>query len=139
MKFSNVMANAERAIYRAPALFAWADTIRFRTEVDNSIVRRRSVRFRTSQYRGSNPCHLIGTINRDSALRRRDLKGTPTCETQPLSFGMSEIVNLRLARKARRLAAKRSSMPPNNVLPTAHQKRERKQAAADRDPGPSTS
>jgi multidrug resistance efflux pump len=89
------------------------------------------VRFRTSQYRGGNPCHLIGTINRDSALQRGISKGT-TCETQPLSFGMSEIVNLRLARK-RADRSKAEKHAAEQRVAHGASKAERKQAAADRD------
>ena len=89
------------------------------------------MRIRTLLYRSGNPCHLIGTIDPDSALQRGSPKGT-TCETQPLSLGMSEVVNLRLARK-RANRSKAEQHAADQRVAHGASKAERKQAAADLD------
>jgi hypothetical protein len=80
---------------------------------------------------GGNPCHLIGTIDLNSALQRGSPKDT-TCEKQPLSFGMTEIVNLRLARKRANRSKAEQHAAEQRVAHGAS-KSERSQAAADRD------
>jgi DNA-binding helix-hairpin-helix protein with protein kinase domain len=80
---------------------------------------------------GGNPCHLIGAIDLDSALQRGSPRDT-TCGKQPLSFGMAEIVNLRLARKRAKRSKTEQHAAEQRVAHGAS-KSERSQAAADRD------
>ena len=126
-----IVANAKRALYRAPAMFSSACTIRFRTKADKPIVSSGMCDFAHRIGPGGNPCHLIGAINRDSAVQRGSPKDT-TCERQPLSFGMAEIVNLRMARKRANRSKAEHHAAEQRVAHGAS-KSERSQAAADRD------
>ena len=60
-----------------------------------------------------------------------DPRGT-TCETQPLSFGMAEIVNIRMARK-RAYRARAEHHAAQQRIDHGVSKLGRNQAAADRD------